>query len=148
MVIGLVEISSSMGFRTEWCLSTFGNRYSIMVRMFERHQVRIESSRQCDHYPFEWNSRESRKNLDTQETYKAFGPLIIDFSKIQSKIGVKYDNWHQDLLRKFGQIIQTIANEFHTSISEVRKLFSLPPSFSFGSSLASNESRNEICRFK
>ena len=65
--------------------------------------------------------RESRKILDTQITYKAFGPLIIDFSKIQSKIGVKYDNWHQDLLRKFGQIIQTIADDFHTNISEVMK---------------------------
>ena len=57
--------------------------------------------------------------MDTQETYKAFGPLIIDFSKIQSKIGVQYDNWHQDLLRKFGQIIQTVATEFHQNISEV-----------------------------
>lgn len=66
-----------------------------------------------------FDSRESRKTLDTQETYKAFGPLIIDFSKIQSKIGVKYDNWHQDLLRKFGQIIQTVATEFHQNISEV-----------------------------
>jgi hypothetical protein len=65
--------------------------------------------------------RESRKTLDTQETYKSFGPLIIDFSKIQSKIGVKYDNWHQDLLRKFGQIIQTIANDFHINVSEVFK---------------------------
>jgi hypothetical protein len=82
-------------------------------------------------------SRESRKTLDTQETYKSFGPLIIDFSKIQSKIGVKYDNWHQDLLRKFGQIIQTVANDFHTNISEVFKLRNFPINhFSF--SLASN----------
>ncbi|CAF3346282.1 unnamed protein product [Rotaria sp. Silwood1] len=65
-------------------------------------------------------SWESRKTLDTQETYKSFGPLVIDFSKIQSKIGVKYDNWHQDLLRKFGQIIQTVANDFYTNISEYR----------------------------
>lgn len=68
--------------------------------------------------------RESRQALDSQETYKAFGPLIIDFSKIQSKIGVKYDNWHQDLLRKFGQIIQTVATDFYKTISEV-KLFLL-----------------------
>ncbi|CAF1453141.1 unnamed protein product, partial [Rotaria magnacalcarata] len=64
--------------------------------------------------------KESRQTLDTQETYKAFGPLIMDFSKIQSKIGVKYDNWHQDVLRKFGQIIQTVATEFHTNVSEYR----------------------------
>ncbi|CAF3632269.1 unnamed protein product, partial [Adineta steineri] len=64
--------------------------------------------------------KESRKTLDTNEAYKSFGPLIIDFSKIQTKIGVKYDNWHQDLLRKFGQIIQTVANDFHTNISEHR----------------------------
>ncbi len=73
--------------------------------------------------------RESRKTLDTQETYKSFGPLIIDFSKIQSKIGVKYDNWHQDLLRKFGQIIQTVANDFHANISEVLKFLSSHQSF-------------------
>ncbi|CAF4237540.1 unnamed protein product, partial [Adineta steineri] len=64
--------------------------------------------------------KESRKTLDTNEAYKSFGPLIIDFSKIQTKIGVRYDNWRQDLLRKFGQIIQTVANDFHTNISEHR----------------------------
>jgi hypothetical protein len=63
--------------------------------------------------------------------------LIIDFSKIQSKIGVKYDNWHQDLLRKFGQIIQTVANEFHTNISEVLK-FSFFHQIFLDFSLASN----------
>ncbi|CAF0789670.1 unnamed protein product [Didymodactylos carnosus] len=62
--------------------------------------------------------RESRKTLDTHETYKAFGPLIIDFSKLQSKINVKYDSWHQDVVRKFGQLIQTTASDFYTHITE------------------------------
>ena len=87
-----------------------------MVRLFKRYQV-LTSQSNFDRHSSVF--RESRKTLDTQETYKSFGPLIIDFSKIQSKIGVKYDNWHQDLLRKFGQIIQTVATDFHTNISEV-----------------------------
>lgn len=123
--LGLVEISSSLGSRTQRCLSTIGNEHSIMVRLFERYQVSaafpVTLSGKTRFFPPVF--RESRKTLDTQETYKAFGPLIIDFSKIQSKIGVKYDNWHQDLLRKFGQIIQTVATDFHTNISEVFDLF-------------------------
>jgi len=111
-----------------------------MVRLFERYQVNsLINKTQLETFSY----RESRTNLDTQETYKSFGPLIIDFSKIQSKIGVKYDNWHQDLLRKFGQIIQTVATDFHSSISEV-----ISPCFSssslFNSFSASNETRNEI----
>ncbi|CAF3748715.1 unnamed protein product [Rotaria sordida] len=81
--------------------------------VFQRLGTNIQSWFECLK-----DVKESRKALDTQETYKSFGPLIIDFSKIQSKIGVKYDNWHHDLLRKFGQIIQTVANDFYTNISE------------------------------
>lgn len=93
-----------------------------MVRMFERHKVsqfKIERNLFVRLSKNFFSIRESRKALDTQETYKSFGPLIIDFSKIQSKIGVKYDNWHQDLLRKFGQIIQNVANDFYSNISQV-----------------------------
>ena len=114
-----------------------------MVRMPQGCQVCEGPQR--DSLKLEISSRESRKTLDTQETYKAFGPLIIDFSKIQSKIGVKYDNWHQDLLRKFGQIIQTVASDFHTNIAEVlarpfTSLLFMPLLFSIGISSKANPS--------
>lgn len=37
--VELAQISSSLGFGTERCLSAIGNEYSIVVRMLEGYQV-------------------------------------------------------------------------------------------------------------
>jgi dynein heavy chain 1 len=42
--------------------------------------------------------KESRKSFDTQETQRHFGPIRIDYTKVQSKVNVKYDAWHKDVL--------------------------------------------------
>jgi len=34
--------------------------------------------------------KESRKSFDTQETQRMFGPMAIDYTKLQSKVNVKF----------------------------------------------------------
>ena len=64
--------------------------------------------------------KESRKSFDTQETQKWFGPISVDYTKVQSKVNVKYDAWHKDVLSKFGHLLGSELQEFHASVSKSR----------------------------
>ena len=64
--------------------------------------------------------KESRKSFDTQETQRIFGPLTIDYTKVQSKVNVKYDAWHKDVLSKFGSLLGNELQDFHAQVSKSR----------------------------
>ena len=40
--------------------------------------------------------------------------------QVQSKVNLKYDSWHKEVLSKFGQMLGSNMTEFHTQISKVR----------------------------
>jgi dynein heavy chain 1, cytosolic len=64
--------------------------------------------------------KESRKSFDTQETQRMFGPMAIDYTKVQSKVNVKYDAWHKDVLSKFGSLLGVELQDFHAQVSKSR----------------------------
>ena len=64
--------------------------------------------------------KESRKSLDTLETQRVFGPLKVDYTKVQSKVSVKYDAWHKDVLSKFGSMLNNELKTFHQKCSQSR----------------------------
>ena len=64
--------------------------------------------------------KESRKSFDTQETQCLFGPITIDYTKVQSKVNVKYDAWHKDVLGKFGSLLGNELQDFHSTVSKSR----------------------------
>jgi dynein heavy chain 1 len=39
----------------------------------------------------------ARKTFDTSESSKEFGPVTIEFGKVQSKVTLKYDSWHKEV---------------------------------------------------
>lgn len=39
---------------------------------------------------------------------------------MQSKVNLKYDSWHKEVLSKFGQMLGSNMTEFHSQISKVR----------------------------
>ncbi|KAI8505359.1 Cytoplasmic dynein 1 heavy chain 1 [Branchiostoma belcheri] len=39
--------------------------------------------------------KQSRATFDTAEVRKEFGPIVIEFGKVQSKVNLKYDSWHK-----------------------------------------------------
>ncbi|KAJ8666404.1 hypothetical protein QAD02_008066, partial [Eretmocerus hayati] len=64
--------------------------------------------------------KKTRATFDTSDTRKEFGPVIIDFAKVQSKVSLKYDSWHKETLGKFGNLLGNEMATFHTQISRSR----------------------------
>ena len=67
--------------------------------------------------------KKSRATFDTSESKKEFGPIVIDYQKVQSKVSLKYDSWHKDALGKFGSLLGTEMGSFHGAIGKARGRF-------------------------
>ena len=63
--------------------------------------------------------RQARKTFDTSETKKEFGPVVIEYGKVQSKVSLKYDSLHKEVLGKFGSMLGNEMASFHNSVSKV-----------------------------
>ncbi|XP_076442165.1 cytoplasmic dynein 1 heavy chain 1-like isoform X5 [Babylonia areolata] len=64
--------------------------------------------------------KSSRKTFDTSETQTEIGPLVVQFGKVQSKVTLKYDSWHKEVLSKFGSMLGNEMSEFHSQVSKSR----------------------------
>lgn len=64
--------------------------------------------------------KNTRTTFDTSDTRREFGPIVIDFAKVQSKVSLKYDSWHKETLGKFGTLLGNEMTNFHTQISKSR----------------------------
>ena len=64
--------------------------------------------------------KRSRATFDNTETRKAFGPLLVDYSQVQSKVNAKYDTWQRDVLNKFGQRLGDTMRYFYSNIGKSR----------------------------
>lgn len=62
--------------------------------------------------------RKSRTVFDTQDTRKEIFPFVIDYTRVQSKVSLKYDYWHKEILQKFGNVL---AHEMGTFFDAVQK---------------------------
>ncbi|KAJ8394229.1 hypothetical protein AAFF_G00048120 [Aldrovandia affinis] len=65
--------------------------------------------------------RKARGTFDNAETKKDFGPVVIDYGKVQSKVNLKYDSWHKEVLSRFGQMLGNNMQDFHSQISKSRQ---------------------------
>lgn len=65
--------------------------------------------------------RKSRTTFDTSETRRQFGPIVIDYAKVQSKVALKYDSLEKEILAKFGGLLGIEMQTFHGHISKVDK---------------------------
>ncbi|XP_038118676.1 dynein heavy chain, cytoplasmic isoform X2 [Culex quinquefasciatus] len=64
--------------------------------------------------------KKSRTTFDTSDTRRAYGPIVIDYAKVQAKVTLKYDSWHKEALSKFGQLLGNEMSTFHTKVSKSR----------------------------
>jgi len=71
--------------------------------LYDRLGVELERWIDCIHA-----IKKSRANIDTQETRIEIFPVIIDYTKVQSKVSMKYDYWHREVLQKFGSLLGTL----------------------------------------
>ncbi|KAH0500472.1 Cytoplasmic dynein 1 heavy chain 1 [Microtus ochrogaster] len=59
-----------------------------------------------------------------EESYSAVMGIVTEveqYVKVQSKVNLKYDSWHKEVLSKFGQMLGTNMTEFHSQISKSRQ---------------------------
>ena len=54
--------------------------------------------------------------------FSEFGPIVIDYGKVQAKVSMKYDSWHKDALSKFGTMLGTDMSSFHSTVMIFCKL--------------------------
>lgn len=64
--------------------------------------------------------KKARSTFDNSETEQSFGPLVIDYEQVQSKVNQKYDQWQREILNKFGSMLGTSMRDFHVSVSKAR----------------------------
>lgn len=64
--------------------------------------------------------KKSRATFDTSDTSKEIGPVVIDFARIQSKVTLKYDLWHKEVLGKYGSLLGQTMQDFYTSLTNQR----------------------------
>jgi len=65
--------------------------------------------------------RQGRKTFDNSETEKAFGALIIYYGGVQAKVNNKYDQWHRDILNKFGSTLLENLMSFNQKVQKARR---------------------------
>ncbi|XP_037905377.1 dynein heavy chain, cytoplasmic isoform X4 [Hermetia illucens] len=64
--------------------------------------------------------KKSRTTFDTSDTRRSYGPIIIDYAKVQAKVTLKYDSWHKEALGKFGSLLGNEMSTFHSKVSKSR----------------------------
>ena len=64
--------------------------------------------------------KKARKTFDTTETAKEFGPVVINFAQVQTKVNLKYDSLHSDVLKRFGTKMHAGMEDFYTTINKAR----------------------------
>ena len=64
--------------------------------------------------------RHGRKTFDNSEVEKSFGGIIIFYGGVQSKVNNKYDQWHKEILNKFGITIGENMRTFNKMVQKAR----------------------------
>ncbi|KAI8434184.1 hypothetical protein MSG28_012298 [Choristoneura fumiferana] len=78
-----------------------------------------QKTSQVREYVDEW-LRKSRTTFDTSDTRREYGPVVIDFARVQSKVALKYDAWHKEVLGKFGALLGGEMVHFHGQLAKSR----------------------------
>ena len=64
--------------------------------------------------------KQNRITFDNSETEIHFGAVVIDYKAVQAKVNHKYDQWHKDILNKFGSKLGDTMRGFNLSINNAR----------------------------
>ncbi|KAJ3451774.1 dynein heavy chain [Anaeramoeba flamelloides] len=62
-----------------------------------------------------------RSTFDTSESTKQLGPIIIDYSQVQSQVSNKYDFWHKEFLQRFSVKLGSQMRLFWKKMNDYRR---------------------------
>ena len=65
--------------------------------------------------------KKARGQVDTQESEHEIFPFVVDYTRVQTKVSVKYDYWQREVMAKFGAALG-ISHLFltHPNLREFR----------------------------
>ena len=63
--------------------------------------------------------RKYRKVIDTSDGHRTFGPVVIEYGKVQTKVIAKYDQWQKDITNKFATMLSGGMVYFYDFIKKV-----------------------------
>eukprot|EP00049_Salpingoeca_infusionum_P026814 m.28080 g.28080 ORF g.28080 m.28080 type:complete len:4577 (+) comp9012_c0_seq1:144-13874(+) len=63
----------------------------------------------------------SRKQLDSVETSKSFASVEVDFNQVQTRVVMKYDSIHRDILGHFASKIGSSTQKFFSDLVSMRE---------------------------
>ena len=55
-----------------------------------------------------------------QGAERSFGPIIIDYDQVQSKVGGKYDLWQREILNRFGSLLGNNIQNLYQKTNKAR----------------------------
>jgi len=64
--------------------------------------------------------KKARGTFDTSETSLSFGPMVIQYGKVQSTVNAKYDSWQKEILNKFGSILGHNIQTLYSTLNQSR----------------------------
>ena len=64
--------------------------------------------------------KEARKTIDTSDSEKQFGPIVINYAQVQASVNNKYDFWQRDVLVHFGAKLGEAMNSFYAILKAAR----------------------------
>ncbi|KAJ3124711.1 hypothetical protein HK098_000907 [Nowakowskiella sp. JEL0407] len=65
--------------------------------------------------------KRARVTFDNNETFKSLGPIIIDYTQVQSKVNQRYDQWQSETVRTFGSRLNGAMREFYDLLKNSRE---------------------------
>jgi dynein heavy chain 1, cytosolic len=56
-------------------------------------------------------AKSARAMIESGERSQSFGPLVVDYAQVQTKVGLKYDTWQSELQERFAALLNTAAHD-------------------------------------
>jgi dynein heavy chain 1 len=87
--------------------------------------------------------KRSRATFDTSASSARFGPILVEYRTVMTKVNNKYDQWHKTILSRFGQLLGDSAVKLNGTLSMCcRSHSSFPSCLSFCFLLTSHTTGN------
>ena len=64
--------------------------------------------------------KKSRTTFDNEEKERSFGPIVVNYGQVQSKVGDKYDFWQKEILKNFTGKLGDSMGQFYTDIAKAK----------------------------
>uniref|UniRef100_A0A0L8I729 Dynein heavy chain, cytosolic n=1 Tax=Octopus bimaculoides TaxID=37653 RepID=A0A0L8I729_OCTBM len=121
--VGL-DVESELETTYRSLLTKMPQRKSVLEDAYEAIQVTVK---EFQDYVEVWLRYQALWDLNADTLYGRLGnnlhvwmATLEEIKQVQSKVTLKYDSWHKEVLSKFGTLLSNEMKDFHSSVSKSR----------------------------